>query len=218
MFGLYKNWYFISKEKGKLLCPECNNIQVSVSQPMKSHLHHYEHESPEEIGNDTINAVDTYFYYDLGRFYAQAVASAAADHRLDHLVYPVCGKYITEDQMAQRKAIDLYERLSSEVLDGMFGQFMFNNNSGLNYQELSMRINTVTFRNGSARLISKLAEWEFEGALGHLYFTSPQEKSERSGISHYNIVTLIVRSNKWEKCSCSQYKSIAGSAICDGSK
>lgn len=159
---------------------------------MRSRLHHYEHESPPQISNDTANSVDAYFYYDLGRFYAQAVASVTSNNRLDHIVYPICGKYISEEQMSQRTSIGLYERLANEVLDGMFGQFMFNFNSGLSYQELSMRINTVLFRNGSARQLSKLAEWEFEGALGHLYFTSPQEKSERSGISHYNIVTLIV--------------------------
>lgn len=186
---------------------------------MRSRLHHYEHESPDQISNDTVNSVDAYFYYDLGRFYAQAVAGVTANNKLDHIVYPICGKYISEEQMSQRSSIGLYDRLANEVLDGMFGQFMFNFNSGLSYQELSMRINTVFFRNGSARQMSKLAEWEFEGALGHLYFTSPQEKSERSGISHYNIVTLIVspyiklESNSVITISC----WFLGSPFCNGS-
>lgn len=194
MFGLYKNWYFISKEKGKLRCPECTNIEVFVSQPMRSRLHPYEHPPPKEVANDSTNAVDTYFFYDLARFYAQVVTAAHAANKLDSLTYSPCSniRHISEDQLAQRRAIDLYAQLSNQVLDGMFGQFLFHKNSALNYQELSMRINSVTFRNGSVGQFHKLAEWEFEGALGHLYFTAPQEKSARSGISHYNIVTLIV--------------------------
>ena len=195
MFGSYKNWYFISKEKGRLLCPECNNIQVAISQPLRSYLHNYEHEPPIQIGNDTTNAVDIYFNYDLARSYIQVIDQMvnADEMAIVQMTYPICGKYLSDGQLKQRSSIRLYDQLSREVLHGMFGQFMFNYNSHLNYQELIMRINTVMFRNGTGKQIAKMAEWEFEGHIGHLYFTSPQEKSERAGIAHYNIVTLIVR-------------------------
>lgn len=164
-----------------------------ISQPLKSRLHYYEHDPPETLSNGTQDLVDTHFYYDLARFYAEVV-----DELFDevNLSFPQCGKFVSEPQLAQRKNFDLYGTLANRFLYGLFGQFMFNFNTKLNYQELSMRINRVLFKNQTRKLISKVAEWEFEGQLGRLYFTSPQEQNDKYQIPHYIVVTKIV-SGQW---------------------
>ena len=169
---------------------------MAISQPIKSRLYSYEHQSPIEIANNTFNAVDAYFYYDLARLYTHTLLNnLVRNEDMNNggdsaLTFPICGKYLTDRQMSERSSLQLYHQLIEQVHLGMFGQFMFSSN--FNYQELSMAINRITFRNGTRHQIYKLAEWEFEGHLGHLYFTSPKERTKRSGIAHYTIVTLIV--------------------------
>lgn len=171
----------------------CENNEVFISQPLKSRLHYYEHDPPKALGNDTQNIVDLFFYYDLARFYVQVIDDSLQSKIFYYnITYPPCGKYLSDLQMNQRKALNLYERFSNKFFYGLFGQFMFNFNSKLNYQELSMRINRVMFKKDFHKQISKVAEWEFEGQLGQLYFTSLQEQASKPGIPMYQVVTVIV--------------------------
>ncbi|KAH7642522.1 glutamate receptor [Dermatophagoides farinae] len=189
-----RKWYFISKEKGRFQCDNCNDVKVFLSQPIKSHLHHYEYDTPENLTSDIHHIVDNYFYYDLSRFYAETI-----DHMLqstrqllsNEITYPSCGKHLNEPQLNERRNLNLYETLATRFMYGLFGQFIFDHNAKLNYQELSMRINEIEFQMGKVKQVKKVAEWEFEGQFGRLYFTSPQERKEQDGLPHYEIITIV---------------------------
>lgn len=174
------------------MCKGCDRVKVHLSQPIKSRLHHYEHRLSLASGN-TSRLTEAYFHFDLARFYAQVVESSLADVNITELTYPHCGKYITEDQMNQRKHLKLNGKLADKFMFGMFGKFVFDSNSKLNYQELTMQIRQLTFRNGKVVQNNKIADWEFEGdQMGQLYFTSALEQNQRSDVDHYNIITAIV--------------------------
>lgn len=188
-------FFLPDQEKGRFQCDNCNDVKVFLSQPIKSHLHHYEYDTPENLTSDIHHIVDNYFYYDLSRFYAETI-----DHMLqstrqllsNEITYPSCGKHLNEPQLNERRNLNLYETLATRFMYGLFGQFIFDHNAKLNYQELSMRINEIEFQMGKVKQVKKVAEWEFEGQFGRLYFTSPQERKEQDGLPHYEIITIVV--------------------------
>lgn len=161
---------------------------------MKSHLHHYEHETPPILSNDTNNVVDNFFYYDLARFYVETMAEMIKEKRIQpgEITYPNCGKHLSEQQLKERHNFRLYETFADRFMHGLFGQFIFDFDGRINYQELSMRINEIEFDKNKIKQTKKIAEWEFEGQLGRLYFTSAQGKPTQNGLPHYDIVTVIV--------------------------
>lgn len=193
LLGMHKSWYFLSKEKGRLVCATCDRVHVHLSQPQRSRLYYYEHEPVSPLPNDSNHIVDVYYNFDLAQFYLHTIDQLLTSNSLSPpSTYPICTRHLTEAQLQQREAIKLHHALSENFYFGQFGQFMFNYNSNINYQELIMKMNRVSFENGTVAQSQKVLEWEFEGQLGRLYFTSAQEQNIRPNIPHYSVVTTIV--------------------------
>jgi hypothetical protein len=166
------------------------------SQPLKTRLHEYEHNSTLQ-NMDNSNKVDSYFYYDLTRFTLEIIDGLINKSLWpQNMSFPKCGKHLNDEQKHERSVIELAKELSIEALYGMFGRFVFDSYKfGNNYQELSMRINKVVLSADSPNKNTKIAEWEYEGHIGSIMFTAAQEEAAKkiaSGIPHYDIVTIVV--------------------------
>jgi len=174
------------------------------SQPLKSRLHEYEHNSTL-LNIDNSNKVDSYFYYDLTRFTLEMIDELINKSSWpEKMTFPKCGKHLNDEQKQERAAIELATELSIEALYGMFGRFVFDSYKfGNNYQEISMRINKVVMSADSPNKNTKIAEWEYEGHAGTIMFTAAQESSDMpSGIPHYDIVTIVVSIELKSNLSC----------------
>jgi hypothetical protein len=166
------------------------------SQPLKTRLHEYEHNSTLQ-NIDNSNKVDSYFYYDLTRFTLEIIDELINKSLWPQkMSFPKCGKHLNDEQKHERSVIELAKELSIEALYGMFGRFVFDSYKfGNNYQEISMRINKVVLSADSPNKNTKIAEWEYEGHTGSIMFTAAQEAADKksaSGVPHYDIVTIVV--------------------------
>ncbi|CAG2107477.1 unnamed protein product, partial [Medioppia subpectinata] len=192
MFDKHNKWHLITKTKGKLMCKSCKKIEVMFSQPLKTRLHDYELNTTLENVDNT-NKVDSYFYHDLTRFTLEMIDDVVNTLWPKNLTFPKCGRYLDKDQKAERIGFGLAQHMSSELLYGMFGRFVFGSYKlGNNYQEISMRTNKVIISADSNNKNIKVSEWEYEGHTGTFVFTSAVEKAaESSGLKKYRITTLI---------------------------
>lgn len=152
---MQRNWYFITKNIGKLECEICNYGSITLIQPLRTKQAIYDHNCTMSKFTAKLSKLDAYFYYDLVRFVLHTISEIkkamikdGLDDNLDEISFLT--KSLLDPNLIKKKAyFNLRYQMSMEGFFGHYGRFVVhslkNEKNYPHYQELTMRLSKIEF-------------------------------------------------------------------------
>lgn len=154
LLSIQRNWYFITKNIGKLECEVCNYGSITLIQPLRTKQALYDHNCSMSKFTSRLSKLDAYFYYDLVRFVLHTLVeikqSMIKDGLTDALDINFLTQSLLDPELLKRKSyFNLRYQMSMESFVGHYGRFVVhplrNEKNYPNYQELTMRLSKIEF-------------------------------------------------------------------------
>ena len=154
LLTIQRNWYFITKNIGKLECEICNYGSITLIQPLRTKQAIYDHNCSMSKFSTRLSKLDAYFYYDLVRFVLHTLVeikqSMIKDGLTDALDISFLTQSLLDSELIKRRTyFNLRYQMSMESFVGHYGRFVVhplrNEKNYPHYQELTMRLNKIEF-------------------------------------------------------------------------
>ena len=154
LLTIQRNWYFITKNLGRLECEICNYGSITLIQPLRTRQLIYDHNCTMNRFTTKLSKLDAYFYYDLMRFilhtFAEIKQSMIKDGLNDSLNINFLTKSLLDPEMIKKKSyFNLRYQMSMESFVGHYGRFVVHpfkqEKNYPHYQELTMRLSKIEF-------------------------------------------------------------------------
>lgn len=154
LLTVQRNWYFITKNIGKLDCEICNYGSVTLIQPLRTKQMLYDHNCTMNKFTSKLSKLDAYFYYDLMRFILHSLVeikkSMIKDGLEDGLNINFFAQSLLEpESLKQKSYFNLRYQMSMESFISHYGRFVVhplkNERNYPHYQELTMRLSKIEF-------------------------------------------------------------------------
>lgn len=154
LLTIQRNWYFITKNIGKLECEICNYGSITLIQPLRTKQAIYDHNCTINKFTTRLSKLDAFFYYDLVRFILHTLVeikqSMIKEGINDGLNINFLSRSLLDPELMKKKInFNLRYQMSMESFVGHYGRFVVfplkNEKNYPHYQELTMRLSKIEF-------------------------------------------------------------------------